>query len=352
MKQDPNDDAFAVSVASELTLRRLLRIAVERPRLALGGPIILSITVGIYFLVFGSYTARSTFTPQQQQVGLASLSGLASQFGLTGMSSSPLGGQSVAFYEELLQSPKLLSDLANTRYALAVIGSSDSLKGDLYFFYGVKGRTQDKRTTNMVERLLTRVSVETNVRANTVSVSVKAPFPELAKQVNRRLLELVSEFNVKTLQTNASEERRFTEQRLAEAREELAIAENAMQVFLERNRAYQSSPALIFESARLQRRLDLQQQLYVTLSQAYQQARITEVRNTPVITVIDPPELTATKSRNPLVMALAAFVLGAVAAIALALALDILNASAFMFVVREQGFASAVRGLPELIVRS
>ena len=77
---------------------------------------------------------------------------------------------------------------------------------------------------------------------------------------------------------------------MRQAFQELGVAEDSLRGFLERNRTYQSSPALSFEAARLQRRLDLRQQVYSSLAQAFEQARIDEVRNTPVITVVDTPE--------------------------------------------------------------
>jgi len=279
----------------------------------------------MYFYAYGSYTTRSRFTPQQQQSNLSSLAGLASQFGLSGITPSLTGGQSVAFYEELLKSPQLLARLGETQYVFAVEDRADSIHGDLYQLYGIEGATKDKRTANMVDRLMTRIAVTTNVRASLVSVTVKAPFPELSKKINRRILELVSEFNLRTLQTIASEERMFAEQRMAAAREELLAAERSMQGFLERNRTYQSSPELVFAAARIQRRLDLQQQVYVTLSQSYEQARVAEVRSTPIITIVDPPELTATRSRNPVAMAFVALIAGLVSAVALGLALDMLE---------------------------
>jgi uncharacterized protein involved in exopolysaccharide biosynthesis len=81
------------------------------------------------------------------------------------------------------------------------------------------------------------------------------------------------------------------EARLAEARTELVDAENRLATFLERNRRYQDSPELTFEAARLQRQVDLQQQVYASLAQAYEKARIDEVRNTPVLSVVDSPDV-------------------------------------------------------------
>lgn len=325
MPKSPSDRQLEPQSSHELSLTRVWNIFARRPWPSVGGPLALAFAAGMYFYAYGSYTTRSRFTPQQQQSNLSSLAGLASQFGLSGITPSLTGGQSVAFYEELLKSPQLLARLGETQYVFAVEDRADSIHGDLYQLYGIEGATKDKRTANMVDRLMTRIAVTTNVRASLVSVTVKAPFPELSKKINRRILELVSEFNLRTLQTIASEERMFAEQRMAAAREELLAAERSMQGFLERNRTYQSSPELVFAAARIQRRLDLQQQVYVTLSQSYEQARVAEVRSTPIITIVDPPELTATRSRNPVAMAFVALIAGLVSAVALGLALDMLE---------------------------
>jgi len=67
-------------------------------------------------------------------------------------------------------------------------------------------------------------------------------------------------------------------------------AENEPQRFLQNNRQFQSSPELVFQHDRLQRRVAMRQQVYTSLVQSYEQARIDEVRNTPVITVVEEAE--------------------------------------------------------------
>jgi uncharacterized protein involved in exopolysaccharide biosynthesis len=90
-------------------------------------------------------------------------------------------------------------------------------------------------------------------------------------------------------QSQASAERKFTEARLAEGAEELRIAENRLQGFLQGNREFGGSPALGFERDRLNREVAMRQQIYTSLAQAYEQAKIDEVRESPVITVLNPP---------------------------------------------------------------
>ena len=106
---------------------------------------------------------------------------------------------------------------------------------------------------------------------------------------SRPILDLVHTFDLTTRQTQAGAERRFSGERLAELTGELRDAEDTLKSFLIENRVFSNSPALQFEHDRLQRAVTMRQELVTSLAQAYERARIEEVRNTPVITLIDPP---------------------------------------------------------------
>jgi capsule polysaccharide export protein KpsE/RkpR len=73
----------------------------------------------------------------------------------------------------------------------------------------------------------------------------------------------------------------------------LRASEDRLLAFSQANRRIQDSPDLIAQRARLERDVTMQQQIYTTLAQAYEQAKIEEVRDTPVLTVITPPEVPA-----------------------------------------------------------
>jgi len=306
--------------ADETTLTDLAARLLRYPRLMVVLPLVFGLAGLVYFLLFGSYISQSGFTPEQAQFNLSALAGLASQFGTN--LRIPTGGQdeSVDFYEQLLKSPELLATVANETYRFPKReGEADTVSMTLVELYGVTGDTQDERTAKIVKRLQGRVNVSTDLRANMVGLTVKAPYPALAKLINRRILDYVNDFNLKTRQSQAMAERKFIEQRMVQAQSELKTAEDSMQGFLETNRTYQSSPRLTFEGARLQRRVDLHQQVYVTLAQAYEQARVEEVRNTPVITIIRNPELYTTRSRSPVLMGILGLFGGLVLAMAIAL---------------------------------
>jgi len=104
-------------------------------------------------------------------------------------------------------------------------------------------------------------------------------------------------FNTQYRQSQAREQRRFVEQRLADGANELRDAEENLRTFYERNRSWQQSPQLTFEEGRLRRQVEIRQELYLTLNREYETARMEEVNDTPVITVIDTATAPVKKSK-------------------------------------------------------
>jgi uncharacterized protein involved in exopolysaccharide biosynthesis len=142
-----------------------------------------------------------------------------------------------------------------------------------------------------VKRLSSVVDVSVGKESGIVSVAVRDRSAKLSALIARRLVDLVNRFNSMTRQSRASAERRFTEARLATARAELRTSEESMELFLEENRDFSNAPQLTFRRDRLQRDLGVRQQIVAALAQSYEQARIDEVRNTPVITIVQLPEV-------------------------------------------------------------
>ena len=104
---------------------------------------------------------------------------------------------------------------------------------------------------------------------------------------------------------------------MAQARTNLDEAEDSLRQFYERNRRIADSPRLQFEEGRLRRRIDLRQEIYLVLNRELEQARLDEVRDTPILNIIDPPVPPARheKPQRRVIAVLAAF-LGALTAAA------------------------------------
>lgn len=197
-------------------------------------------------------------------------------------------------------SRELLREAARTRYFVPTerVEAQDSVT--LPEAYGIDAPTEEARVRAAAARLAQSVKVTVDGRTGLISLRTTAESPELAVQLNRKLLELLNRFNLETRQSAASAERRFVEARLAEARAQLARAEAAMEDFLQRNRGYGQSPQLAFDAARLERQVQFRQQLYTGLALAYEQARIDEVRDLPMITLLEGPEGSESRVGTPL----------------------------------------------------
>ena len=85
----------------------------------------------------------------------------------------------------------------------------------------------------------------------------------------------------------ARRQKSFIEGRLDSVKADLEKAEQALRDFREENRAIQDSPALRMQEGRLLRAVALNEQLYSTLAAQYELAKIEEVKNLPVIDVLD-----------------------------------------------------------------
>ena len=269
--------------SEHVSLYALLSVLVRRWRqFALASATVLLLVLA-FVLVLGGYTAKSEFVPSAPASNLSKFAGIAAELGFSVGAAS--AGPTVDFYSDLIQSRGLLAGIAQTEYDVP-----HSNRATLLELYHSKGRTPEDVLNAAVRKLRGKIAVSKDVKAGTVTVETEGSSRELAEQVNRRVLDLVNEFNLHARQSLAGAERVFVEGRLHQAQQDLDSAEGDLSRFLQNNRRYQDSPTLSFEAARLQRRVDLRQQLYLSLSQAYEEARIAEVRNTPVITIVDAPE--------------------------------------------------------------
>lgn len=305
---------WPVSVVGTINLvLRHARTVVALPVLAAGFALIFHVVRG------PTYVAYAMFKPQAPRADVSQFAGLAAQFGVNiGRISE---GESVDFYARLLKSREVLRDVALTRYTFPTDATElDSVSGTLLELYEARGETENDRIQATIERLDDDIDVRTDLSAGIVTVTTRAPWADLAVDINRRVLDLLNEFNLEKRQTQATAERRFVESRLADAGAQLEEAEGALARFMEQNRRYQNSPELSTEASRLQRRVDLRLQVYTSLAQAYEQARVEEVRNTPVVTILDNPEGSQRRVGGLLGTTFLGFLLGLVLAAGLILA--------------------------------
>lgn len=231
------------------------------------------------------FTATATFVAQSGgESELSALRSLAGQFGV------PIGGSSAGpspeFYAALATSSAILEPIARDSIVVDRDGAATALSVAELLVDSDEG--PQRRLERTVVRLRRIVRTSNDRRTGIITVHVRSRWREVSVGIAARVLENLNDFNLRSMQRRASDERRFAESRVVDARTTLRAAEDELQSFLERNRLYRESPQLAFSVERLQRAVSLQQQILVSLEQVHESARLREVRDVPVITVLQP----------------------------------------------------------------
>jgi len=308
-----------------LSLYAFLASLLADLRLLVGLPLALAVlSAGLTLLGGPGYVSESKFTPNATRGSATGLAALAAQFGVsTGL---PDAGPPIDFYAELIRSQEFLGEVAASTFRLDRLSRRhEAFTGDLVAYYQTRGETDQERLRRTVEDLRTSITIRKDVPANLVTLRVEVDRPDLAEMINRRLLENIDTFNLEKRRSQTSAERRFVEERLAAAHDSLVEAETRLRDFLEQNVGYEDSPTLRLTSSRLQRRVDLHQQVYQSLAQACEEARIDEVRDTPVVTIVDSPEGWVKRERGLMRNSLLGLLLGLFAAVGVTIVRDFLS---------------------------
>jgi len=272
-----------------------------------------------------TYASTASFVPENPRTPRlsGSLAGLASQFGFNiGAEAS----RSPAFYADMLRSREVLGAVLEAKIARTV-DSTDSVS--VYDLYKVRDELPERRLEEGLRAFRKRISVTVDQRTDIVRLTVEAPTPASARGIADLVLARLAEFNLHTRQSTAAEKRRFIEARVTETEKELRAAEEALRSFYEQNRLLQASPQLRFEEQRLTRQVSIQQDLYLTLRREYELSRVEEVDNTPVLTVIDRPQVPGrrikpVRTATVLLVSLAVWILAALLALILQYQQDLL----------------------------
>src|SRR5712691_5207034 len=274
----------------EISLLRILNVLLRRWRVVVFVPLVAAGLTALASLITPpTFTATSAFVPEVRPSarlagGIADLAGLASQFGVSLGSD---GSQSPRFYAQVARSRDILERLLLSRFPLSAASGSTLDSITLLQSLGIRGRSLPDSLERGITRFRERLTVKVDNPTNIVTLSVEAKDPDLAANAANRLVTYLNDFNAQVRQSQARQKRKFVEQRVGEGERDLKDAEEQLRRFYESNRSWQQAPQLVFREGRLRRQVEIRENLYMTLRREFETARIEEVNDIPVITVID-----------------------------------------------------------------
>ncbi len=258
----------------------LARLRPRRRRLAalaVGGAMV---AYALSFLMPQVYVASVTLmeAPGSSSGSMSPQLGLmAQQFGL-GLGAS---GSGINSYPEIVRSRQLLTRILGQRFPISrnrTVLLLDRL---------TRPAPAARRLDMGIRKLRQCVVVALDRRTGILAVRVSLDDPVLAAAVATAICATLQDIVVHSMNTQAGANRRFIEARVADARRDLARAEDALRAFRENN-LRGSSPRLLTEEARLARETRMQEEIMLTLARQYEIVCVEEQKNVPVINVLDP----------------------------------------------------------------
>jgi len=291
------DEKIQIIKDDEIDLRALFQV------LWGGRKLIAKITgfmtlIGILYALLATPLYKSTITmypnSDSDSGGLSQLQGMASMFGMN------MGGSESTFHiPDIISSRSLRTKIIHKKW------DSDTFNSpvDLITYWGINVEnkfsfnplnwfsTSDenmnlKWKSSALKEMKDRITV-TEDKTGLITVNIFMEESELAAQIANYIYLGVVEFTNVNHSETAKLNREFIQERQIEVRAILINTENSLKEFRSKNRQVIDSPQLQLELERLLREVEIQTQVYITLQQQYELARIEEVKKTPSVVVLD-----------------------------------------------------------------
>ncbi len=120
-----------------------------------------------------------------------------------------------------------------------------------------------------------------------IKISTSFQDPIVAAGVANFIGDQVETYIQKENSAQSTKEKLFISERLLIVKQELEFSELGLKDFKERNRGYEDSPELFMIYSQLFREVEVKKEVYLTLQQQLELARIEEVKKSPILHILD-----------------------------------------------------------------
>lgn len=254
--------------------------------LATVGSIVATLLMPEYF------KSTATLLPETERGKLAGLGGLTDLAALAGVSVSG-DGSLAKLYPSIIKSETVLRNVLYTNYESREFNKPVDL-----LEYWELGEEEPERSYELaLEKLRDGLTISLDNKSGVATIELEMREPQLTADVVNKVLSELDEFIRTKRITNASEQRKWIEDRLIEVEKDLNQSEETLKKFREKNRRIGDSPQLLLEQGRLLREAEINSTLYAELKKQYEVAKIEEIKNVPIINIMDLARPAAKKSR-------------------------------------------------------
>jgi len=133
-------------------------------------------------------------------------------------------------------------------------------------------------------------------KSGVITLTTEFQDPQVTLDVNNFIFKQLNDILLNKMHFKASENRKFTEERLEEVKANLKESEEALRSYRIRNRL-RMDPTEQMEDNRLQREVMTNQEIMIQLKKQHELAKIEEARDMPVLDILDEPMKPIDKSK-------------------------------------------------------
>tara|TARA_B100001146_G_C16010862_1_gene360813 strand:- start:6 stop:749 length:744 start_codon:yes stop_codon:yes gene_type:complete len=199
-------------------------------------------------------------------------------------------------YPEIVKSSNLLRTVMAQNYHTEKYGIQ-SLENILIEEHGLSNYPQNESVNRAMDELKKIIAISKDRLSPVVTLEVAAFEPAFAAELSSQLIKKSSQIQ-RQLKTNRVRQKRlFIEERLSEVSIEMKKMEKELREFREYNRNLSSSPSLEMRAQEMDREINLQNSLYVTLKTQHEKAKIEEVERDDMVQIIDGPNIPSKLTR-------------------------------------------------------
>lgn len=276
--------------------------------------IILTTVIGSLLVLAYTYTLTPLYkseislypvTSLPTSAGMSQLKSMASSFGYD------VGGSEANFnIPDVVKSRRIKLSILNKKWHFDELNENTTLleywhkddkPGLLTRIFGEKevdpALKHLKWETGALKKINERINVSESKKTGLITVSVLSEEPKLSKDIVTYIAEALIAYINEVQGKRAGENRQFIEERIADATVQLEKSEESIKTFREENRSIKDSPELQMQLERLMRDSEVNKQVFITLKQQYEIARIEEVKEAPVVNVLDDGRVAVEKDR-------------------------------------------------------
>jgi uncharacterized protein involved in exopolysaccharide biosynthesis len=147
-----------------------------------------------------------------------------------------------------------------------------------------------KDQMSVIENMQQRVSVLLNEETGVINLTVEMPDPNAAAQVGKTSIGLLKEYMTNYRTRKAQEDLRYAQEQLRDVKHRFEEAQNQLADFRDSNQNLATAKAQTREQ-RLQSEYDLAFNVYNSVAQRVEQAKMKVQEQTPVVSILQPVQV-------------------------------------------------------------